>query len=877
MHARHGERTEEFSARVINAVISKYETAVWNCRIDIQLVGQLTFRHGLPPGIIQQPCSQPWYLTGLGLDTPEDNACCLANDPCDASCPAGARTGCLQVTAPATYAHVTEAGVGCYTPTPRNQSAICEATGASIDTFTLEAVPERVTTSGHDVFLLLHSFSRWVNQNKAELATVFGGRFDMGTFFTNVGFGMGEGIVGLANVGMSCSSVVPSVNHIGTSVANGANVVAHEMGHNLGLAHAVPPEACGTAAQQDPLECGAQRGVMGRGTWAPGTTTWTQMSTNRMDRMYSASSPDAVRLAGGTYPNTSSGGRLEVYVDNRWGAVCAAGFGAAEAAVACRALGMIDGTAAAVARPASAGVSAAGMACTGDETGVADCRMRPATTCPGQDQVVSLSCTGVELSCDGNGWLKSSFCDRDVPLIMATAQELSNTTGWTLFCDSGGRSVKASSIRQARTALTAAFGVSFAGPSFYGDGLGITDCALATAALFARFGRVPRVAASNRACIDAWRDVHSRPASPCGDGHLEGTEQCDPGFGSDDSCCRPDCTFAPGCECANTDPCCENGRFLPRGTVCRSALQADCDTAETCSGSSSACPIDAVAFAGTSCTAEGLPGMCFQGACMLPHSPSTCAARMPSRPTLCSSGRDCGASVIRCNRCDLWCTSPDVSACFSNGYVPPDGTPCAAGKQCYATSRHNGTSLDERGVVECVPSAVLDLPPSTAPPTMSPSAAPSTMPPTSAPTTGRPSAVPTASPTSSPAVPAQAAAGSVDAGSAAGIAVGAVVLALVVGLVVLYFVSPDLQLRVSRHLAVRRARSTNRHTTFENKYTPTDAAAVAMSPAAASPAAPVASPRRRPPARQTPLPSVSLDGSGELTQESVVDDVAEPS
>ena len=454
---------------------------------------------------------------------------------------------------------------------------------------------------------------------------------------------------------------------------------------------------------------------------------------------------------------------------------------------------------------------------------------------------------------------------------MAMAQGLTNTTGWTLFCDPGGQSVKASNMRQARNALTAAFGVSFAGPNFYGAGLGITDCVQATAALFARFGQVPRVAASNRACIDAWRDVHSRPASPCGDGFLEGSEQCDPGLGSGDLCCRSDCTFAPGCECANTDLCCENGRFLARGTVCRAALQADCDTAETCSGSSSDCPIDAVELAGTSCTPGGSPGMCFHGACILPHSPSNCATRMPTRPTLCSSGRDCGANIIRCNRCDLWCTSPDTSACFSNGYVPPDGTPCAAGKQCYATSRHNGTSLDERGVVECVPSAVLDLPPSTAPPTMSPSAAPSTMPPTSVPTTARPSATPSISPTFSPVVPAQVSSGSVDAGSAAGIAVGIIALVVVVGLAVLYLMSPDIQLRVSRRIAAR----SSRHATFDNKYVPTEAAvSPVVSPGALVPSPPVPSPRR-PPARQTPLQSLSLGGSSELTHESVIDDFEE--
>ena len=64
----------------------------------------------------------------------------------------------------------------------------------------------------------------------------------------------------------------------------------------------------------------------------------------------------------------------------------------------------------------------------------------------------------------------------------------------------------------------------------------------------------------------------------CGDGKIEGSEQCDGG-----ACCDNTCHFASS------------------GSVCRAA-NGSCDTAEVCSGASAACPTDSFKPAGTSCS-----------------------------------------------------------------------------------------------------------------------------------------------------------------------------------------------------------------------------------------------------------------------------------
>src|SRR5207245_4524241 len=74
----------------------------------------------------------------------------------------------------------------------------------------------------------------------------------------------------------------------------------------------------------------------------------------------------------------------------------------------------------------------------------------------------------------------------------------------------------------------------------------------------------------------------------CGNNIVDAGEDCDQGAsnGTAGSCCSAAC------------------RFVPSTTVCRAAAN-ECDLADSCTGSSATCPADAVKAAGTVCTDDG--------------------------------------------------------------------------------------------------------------------------------------------------------------------------------------------------------------------------------------------------------------------------------
>jgi hypothetical protein len=84
--------------------------------------------------------------------------------------------------------------------------------------------------------------------------------------------------------------------------------------------------------------------------------------------------------------------------------------------------------------------------------------------------------------------------------------------------------------------------------------------------------------------------VTYRAGSVCGDGVLDPGEACDagPANGTIGSCCTASCTFSAADQ------------------VCRAAAGV-CDVAENCTGSSAACPADAVQTAGSACGDDGNP------------------------------------------------------------------------------------------------------------------------------------------------------------------------------------------------------------------------------------------------------------------------------
>lgn len=782
VHSVHGNVTEVFTAQIFNALALLYLDNDWDCRFELKLIGQITFRHGLPSGITQRNCSLPWYIQDLNLSTAENNACCASGDPCNPACPVGVSTKCLNVSGNATYADVFNAPVGCYSASMDTSSEICESNAAGLDTWTLRDSPEFRTTNGNDVYMLLRTFSSWIRTHKSELATIFGGEWDVSPFITDEPFGMGRGIIGLAPVGFSCSSRNPSVNSIGLSVTGASRLLAHEVGHNFGLGHVSRPAGCTGD------EC-AVRGIMGSGVRDPTSrSTWLTHSADSMNAMY-PSSAEYVRIGGGIYGNRSgTSGRVEVYNGSTWGTICSRSITQAEAQVACRSLGMTGGELIDRSNQVQSNINITmhQVSCNGGESNLRECSFRQGSGACTQSEEFFVSCTAIQTTCDGNGWLGGLACNEDAALITAEAQRLTNTFGWSVYCaDNRPNLMTATNLRTARTHLAEAFNISFEGPTYYGASLALFDCRSALEVLRSHLGGVPGT--GPKSCLDAHQDVNIREEYLCGDGVLEGSEECDPGFQSGDVCCLSNCTLAPSCQCPNTDPCCENGRFLPRGTVCRTSRSQTCDPQEVCSGSSSDCPLDTITEAGIGCAEDGNGAMCYDGYCLEPHGDSICRSIFPIRGELTPSGGagSCGENIIRCNTCNVWCRNTSLSGTsYSNGYQGADGVPCGIGKQCYATSRHNGTT-DDRGVVECVPSAILNLPPSTAPPTLSPSNSPTTSAPSFSPTTSEPSMAPT---TPSPTVLVSAAQ-SQDDDNGGVIAMVIVIPLLIIGLlVVLVFV-----------------------------------------------------------------------------------------
>jgi len=95
--------------------------------------------------------------------------------------------------------------------------------------------------------------------------------------------------------------------------------------------------------------------------------------------------------------------------------------------------------------------------------------------------------------------------------------------------------------------------------------------------------------------IDANTDVQLVGLQMCGNGIVEQGEDCDPGTGTNSTCCdSTTCRFINGavCDPLSSQCCTEQCTFAPSTQVCRPSKDTLCDQAEMCTGNSSACPAD---------------------------------------------------------------------------------------------------------------------------------------------------------------------------------------------------------------------------------------------------------------------------------------------
>jgi choice-of-anchor A domain-containing protein len=116
--------------------------------------------------------------------------------------------------------------------------------------------------------------------------------------------------------------------------------------------------------------------------------------------------------------------------------------------------------------------------------------------------------------------------------------------------------------------------------------------------------------------VNTFQPIVAPPSgSVCGNGIVEGSEQCDGG-----SCCTSTCTFSSSatvcrasagvCDvaemCTGSSSTCPSDSFFSSSTVCRASAGV-CDVAEMCTGSSTTCPSDSFASSSTVCRASAGP------------------------------------------------------------------------------------------------------------------------------------------------------------------------------------------------------------------------------------------------------------------------------
>ena len=168
----------------------------------------------------------------------------------------------------------------------------------------------------------------------------------------------------------------------------------------------------------------------------------------------------------------------------------------------------------------------------------------------------------------------------------------------------------------------------------------------------------------------------------CGNGALEDGEACDAGAanGTATSCCSSTCTFVTaGTQCRASAGVCDPAETCTGSSAacpadgkstaeCRASAGA-CDVAESCDGVNSACPADGFTAGGTECRAPA-------GVCDVAEA---CTGSSAACPADGKSTAECRASA---GACDVAESCDGVNdACPADAHAP-DGTSCDDGQSC---------------------------------------------------------------------------------------------------------------------------------------------------------------------------------------------------
>ncbi|XP_060795248.1 disintegrin and metalloproteinase domain-containing protein 9 [Neoarius graeffei] len=169
----------------------------------------------------------------------------------------------------------------------------------------------------------------------------------------------------------------------------------------------------------------------------------------------------------------------------------------------------------------------------------------------------------------------------------------------------------------------------------------------------------------------------------CGNGILEGKEQCDCGSPKTckNKCCdAATCTFTKGSACA-AGSCCKDCQLVVSGTPCRKSVN-QCDLPEYCDGRSAFCPSDFYLMDGLTC--EGGNAYCYEGRCQTldyqckqlfgqnaVKANDKCFSYVNTQGTRFGNCGYSGSKVVRCSVANSMCGKIQCTNFDSN--YPPDG------------------------------------------------------------------------------------------------------------------------------------------------------------------------------------------------------------
>ncbi|MCX6709604.1 MAG: hypothetical protein NTV63_01450, partial [Candidatus Woesearchaeota archaeon] len=189
----------------------------------------------------------------------------------------------------------------------------------------------------------------------------------------------------------------------------------------------------------------------------------------------------------------------------------------------------------------------------------------------------------------------------------------------------------------------------------------------------------------------------------CGNGVVEGTEQCDGGL-----CCNTDCTFktsattcrisAGDCDvaeaCTGSSAACPTDGVQPTTYVCRASAGV-CDKMENCDGSSATCPTDTFQSHTTICKAAA-------GVCDVAEACTGSSAACPS-DTFAPSTTRCRLSVGACD-VDDYCSGSSATCSAdlkSTAVCRPSFGSCDVAENCDGINNACPTDAFVQAQVEC--------------------------------------------------------------------------------------------------------------------------------------------------------------------------------